>query len=151
MVEVDASKIAVLGHPEGTIHSMVEYIDGSFLAQLGNPDMRIPISYALGYPERIESNTENFDLSRLLQLNFELPDFKRFPCLKLAFDALKSSQSDCVVLYASNEVAVDYFLKNKIKFTDIAVTIEKMLNGFAGTVKGSLNHIDDVFELDAMA
>ncbi len=129
---------------------MVEYIDGSLLAQLGNPDMRIPISYALGYPDRIESNTENFDLSRLLQLNFELPDYKRFPCLKLAFDALQSSQSDCVVLNASNEIAVDYFLKNKIKFTDIAVTIEKMLDGFAGTVKGSLAHIDDVFELDAL-
>ncbi|MDY0272248.1 MAG: 1-deoxy-D-xylulose-5-phosphate reductoisomerase [Advenella sp.] len=150
MFDVDASKIDVLVHPESTIHSMVEYIDGSLLAQLGNPDMRIPISYALGYPDRIENNTENFDLSRLLQLNFELPDYQRFPCLKLAFDALKSSQSDCVVLNASNEIAVDYFLKNKIKFTDIAVTIEKMLDGFAGTVKGSLAHIDDVFELDAL-
>lgn len=151
MFDVDASRIDVLVHPESTIHSLVEYIDGSLLAQLGNPDMRIPISYALGYPDRIESNTESFDFSRLLQLNFELPDYQRFPCLRLAFDALKSSQADCVVLNASNEVAVDYFLKNKIKFTDIAVTIEKMLDGFAGTVKGALCHIDDVFELDAMA
>jgi len=111
-------QIKVLIHPQSIIHSLVEYYDGSLLTQLGIPDMKIPISYALGFPDRIISGLSGIDLTKK-DLQFLEPDLKKFPCLNLAYDAIKSGHSYCVALNASNEIAVDAFLKNKIPFTDI--------------------------------
>ena len=144
-----ADRIDVVIHPESTVHSMVEFIDGSLLAQLGNTDMRIPISYVMGYPERIESNTPAFDLRKLQQLNFSLPDFGRFPCLKLAFDALRAGQAECIALNAANEIAVAHFLQGGLRFTQIAQVIDQALNWQSGQT-GTIGHIDDVFQLDLL-
>ena len=142
-------KIDVVIHPESTVHSMVEFIDGSLLAQLGNTDMRIPISYVMGYPERIESNTPAFDLRKLQQLNFSLPDVERFPCLKLAFDALKAGQPECIALNAANEIAVAQFLQGRLRFTQISHVINRVLDWQSGQ-SSPINHIDDVFQLDSL-
>jgi len=142
-------RIDVVIHPESTVHSMVEFIDGSLLAQLGNTDMRIPISYVMGYPERIESNTPAFDLRKLQQLNFSLPDFARFPCLKLAFDALRAGQAECIALNAANEIAVAHFLQGGLRFTQISQVIEQTLNWQSGQTN-PIGHIDDVFQLDLL-
>ncbi len=128
---------------------MVEFIDGSLLAQLGNTDMRIPISYVMGYPERIESNTPAFDLRKLQQLNFSLPDFARFPCLKLAFDALHAGQAECIALNAANEIAVAHFLQGGLRFTQIAQVIDRALDWQSGQIS-PIGHIDDVFQLDLL-
>lgn len=142
-----AGQIDVVIHPESTVHSMVEFIDGSLLAQLGNTDMRIPISYVMGYPERIESNTPAFDLSKLHQLNFSVPDYQRFPCLRLAFDALAAGQAHCIALNAANEIAVAHFLQGRLRFPQIAQVIERTLE-WQGGQSGTIAHIDDVFQLD---
>ncbi len=142
-----AGQIDVVIHPESTVHSMVEFIDGSLLAQLGNTDMRIPISYVMGYPERIESNTPAFDLTKLHQLNFSVPDYQRFPCLKLAFDALAAGQTQCIALNAANEIAVAHFLQGRLRFPQIAQVIERALDWQSGQ-SGNIAHIDDVFQLD---
>ncbi|ETF01936.1 1-deoxy-D-xylulose 5-phosphate reductoisomerase [Advenella kashmirensis W13003] len=142
-----AGQIDVVIHPESTVHSMVEFIDGSLLAQLGNTDMRIPISYVMGYPERIESNTPAFDLSKLHQLNFSVPDYQRFPCLRLAFDALAAGQAQCIALNAANEIAVAHFLQGRLRFPQIAQVIERALDWQSGQ-SGNIAHIDDVFQLD---
>ncbi len=142
-----AEQIDVVIHPESTVHSMVEFIDGSLLAQLGNTDMRIPISYVMGYPERIDSATPVFDLTKLQQLNFNVPDFERFPCLKLAFQALRAGQPACIALNAANEIAVERFLQGRLRFTQIAQVIEKALE-WQGGQQYHIGHIDDVFELD---
>src|SRR5690606_28149418 len=118
-------RIQVVIHPQSMVHSMVEYEDGSILAQLGQPDMRTPIAYGLGFPERIDSGLGLFDLAALTRLDFELPDLQRFPCLGLAFEALRAGQAACVALNAANEVAVDCFLKRQIGYTQIAQVIEK--------------------------
>lgn len=115
-----AEQITVMVHPQSVVHSMVEYTDGSILAQLGQPDMRTPIAYGLAYPERIASGVGLMDLLQLGSLEFSPPDYSRFPCLKLAFEALNSSQAACIALNAANEVAVDRFLQEKIRYTDIA-------------------------------
>jgi 1-deoxy-D-xylulose-5-phosphate reductoisomerase len=120
-------EIEVVVHPQSVIHSMVEYIDGSVLAQLGNPDMRTPIAYALGYPDRLESGVGALDLFKIARLDFEAPDTKRFPCLKLAFEALKQGGTAPTVLNAANEVAVQAFLDEKIGFMDIPRMIESAL------------------------
>lgn len=118
-----AQQIQVMVHPQSIVHSMVEYVDGSILAQLGQPDMRTPIAYGLAYPERIHSGLGLMDLAQMGRLDFELPNYQRFPCLKLAFEALESSQAACVALNAANEVAVQYFLEGRIRYTDIASLI----------------------------
>ncbi|GAA5092558.1 1-deoxy-D-xylulose-5-phosphate reductoisomerase [Paenalcaligenes hermetiae] len=118
-----ADKIQVVVHPQSVVHSMVEYTDGSILAQLGQPDMRTPIAYGLGYPQRIQSGVGLMDLVQLGRLDFYAPDFARFPCLQLAFDALNTSQAACVALNAANEVAVDAFLQEKIRYTHIPQVI----------------------------
>lgn len=118
-----AEKIQVVVHPQSIVHSMVEYLDGSILAQLGQPDMRTPIAFGLAYPQRIPSGVGLMDLMQLGRLDFAPPDFQRFPCLALAFEALKSSQTACVALNAANEVAVEAFLQRRIRFTDIAAII----------------------------
>jgi len=122
-------QIEVVVHPQSVIHSMVEYIDGSVLAQLGNPDMRTPIAYALGYPDRLDSGVSTLDLLQIARLDFEAPDTSRFPCLRLAFDALKRGGTAPAVLNAANEVAVAAFLQKKIEFMDIPRMIESVLSG----------------------
>jgi 1-deoxy-D-xylulose-5-phosphate reductoisomerase len=120
-------QIEVVVHPQSVIHSMVEYIDGSVLAQLGNPDMRTPIAYALGYPERLVSGVSGLDLFKIARLDFEMPDTKKFPCLRLAFDALKLGGNAAAILNAANEVAVEAFIQEKIQFNHIPQLIEDVL------------------------
>jgi 1-deoxy-D-xylulose-5-phosphate reductoisomerase len=120
-------QIEVVVHPQSVIHSMVEYVDGSVLAQLGNPDMRTPIAYALGYPDRLESGVSSLDFFKIGTFEFEAPDTVRFPCLRLAFESLKAGGTAPAVLNAANEVAVDAFLHHKIGFRDIPAMIESVL------------------------
>lgn len=120
-------QIEVVVHPQSVIHSMVQYIDGSVLAQLGNPDMRTPIAYALGYPQRMESGVAALDLFKVARLDFEAPDTGRFPCLRLAFEALRRGGTAPAVLNAANEVAVGAFLARQIAFMDIPRVIEAVL------------------------
>ncbi|HEY8118879.1 MAG TPA: 1-deoxy-D-xylulose-5-phosphate reductoisomerase [Methylophilaceae bacterium] len=121
-------QIEVVVHPQSVIHSMVEYVDGSVLAQLGNPDMRTPIAYALGYPDRLESGVSSLDLLQIARLEFEAPDTGRFPCLKLAFEALRLGGTASAVLNAANEIAVAAFLEQKIGFMDIPRMIESVMS-----------------------
>ncbi len=127
LFNMPAEKIGVVVHPQSIIHSMVEYIDGCVMAQLGSPDMRAPIAYALSYPERCESGIQKLDLVKIGTLTFEEPDMVRFPALRLAFDALKAGRTYPAVLNAANEIAVAAFLDKKIGFTDIAATVEKTM------------------------
>ena len=140
------SQIEVVVHPQSIIHSMVEYVDGSILAQLGNPDMRTPIAYALGYPNRIESGVASLNLLEIAKLEFEAPDVKRFPCLQLAYDALKAGGTAPAILNAANEVAVAAFLNNQIHFLDIPVLIEKALNSIEIAPVSSLEQLIAVDE-----
>ena len=120
-------KLEVVIHPQSVIHSMVRYRDGSVLAQLGNPDMRTPIAYCLGLPERIDSGVGELDFGALSALTFQKPDFDRFPCLKLAYQAMNAGGAAPCVLNAANEVAVAAFLDKRIKFTDIAQVVAHCL------------------------
>lgn len=133
-----AEQIEVVIHPQSVIHSMVSYVDGSVLAQLGNPDMRTPIAHALAYPERIESGVAALDLAQVGQLVFQRPDFERFPCLKLAYDALLAGGTAPAILNAANEVAVEAFLDRKIGFRAIdrliAQVMDRVPHGEAGDV-----------------
>ena len=113
-------------HPQSTVHSLVEYVDGSILAQISVTDMRLPILYALAYPERPASNL-TFDLAALSHLDFEQPDFNRFPCLRLAYEAAEKGGAHCIALNAADEIAVEAFLDRRIPFTGIPDTIEKVL------------------------
>ena len=119
--------IQVVIHPQSVIHSLVEYNDGSVLAQLGNPDMRTPIAYGLAWPERIDAGVERLDLFDIAQLDFVKPDEQRFPCLRLAREAMQQGGTSSAILNAANEVAVNEFLQNRILFTDIARVIESVL------------------------
>lgn len=127
LFNASAEQIEVVVHPQSVIHSMVEYVDGSVLAQLGNPDMRTPIAYALGYPERLQSGVSSLDLFKIGRLDFEAPDTDKFPCLRLAFDALKAGGNAAAIMNAANEVAVEAFIKQKIGFTDIPALIESVM------------------------
>jgi 1-deoxy-D-xylulose-5-phosphate reductoisomerase len=127
LFDVPESQIQVVIHPQSIIHSMVSYNDGSVLAQLGNPDMRTPIAYSLAYPERIESGVEQLDIFEVARLDFETPDFNRYPCLRLAYEAHHAGGYATIALNAANEVAVDAFLQKQIRFTDIPLVIEKAL------------------------
>lgn len=122
------SAIKVTIHPQSTVHSLVEYIDGSILAQISVTDMRLPILYAMSYPERVESDL-TFDMAALGQLNFEPPDFERFPCLRLAYEAAEKGGAHAIALNAADEVAVEAFLDGQIPFTAIPRTIEAVLQG----------------------
>ena len=128
LFNVDHKKIEVLIHPKSIIHSLVEFIDGSSLTQLGFPDMKVPIAYALSFPERIYSGVGGIDLSVAKDLQFELPDFEKFRCLKLAYDCLEQGGSCPIEINAANEIAVDAFLNKKITFTQIPELIETALN-----------------------
>jgi len=121
-------QIEVVIHPQSVIHSMVLYVDGSILAQLGNPDMRTPIAYGLAYPERISSGVAQLDITKIAQLNFEKPDFARFPCLAIAFDALRAGGTAPAIMNAANEVAVQAFLDKKIGFLTIPELILSVMN-----------------------
>ena len=140
------SQIEVVVHPQSIIHSMVEYIDGSILAQLGNPDMRTPIAYALGYPKRIASGVASLNLLEIAKLEFEAPDVKRFPCLQLAYDALEAGGTAPAILNAVNELAVAAFLNKQIHFLDIAILIEKALNSIKSAPVNSLEQLIAVDE-----
>ncbi len=126
LFDLPPAKVRVTVHPQSTVHSLVEFIDGSILAQISVTDMRLPILYALAYPERPASNL-TFDLAQLSQLDFSQPDFERFPCLRLAYEAAAASQSACIALNAADEVAVAAFLSGQIPFAGIPRTIERVL------------------------
>ncbi len=130
LFNAQAHQIQVLVHPQSVIHSMVEYLDGSLIAQLGTPDMRTPIAYALGFPERIDAGVNALDLMGK-GLSFEAPDYQRFPCLKLAFDALQAGGNAPAILNAANEVAVDHFLARRCGFNDIPRAIAHALDKLA--------------------
>jgi len=142
-------RIEVVVHPQSVVHSLVEYEDGSVLAQLGQPDMRTPIAYALGFPDRLASGVGLLDLARVGRLDFEAPDLERFPCLRLAFDALRAGQPACIALNAANEVAVDAFLSGRLPYTWIARVIGAALEWQAGRSSGTLADLNDVLALDA--
>lgn len=120
-------RISIVIHPQSVIHSMVEYVDGSVLAQLGNPDMRTPIAHALAWPQRIESGVASLDMIATARLDFAAPDYQRFPCLRLATEAASRGGNAMIALNAANEIAVQAFLEQRIRFTDIATSIENVL------------------------
>ena len=126
LFDVPPSQVRVIGHPQSTVHSLVEYVDGSILAQISVTDMRLPILYALAYPER-PASTLTFDLAALRHLEFEEPDFERFPCLRLAFEAAEKGGAHAIALNAADEVAVEAFLDRRIPFMGIPRTIERVL------------------------
>ena len=140
-------RVRVTVHPQSTIHSLVEYIDGSILAQISVTDMRLPILYALSWPERVPSDL-TFDMTALKQLDFQPPDLQRFPCLRLAYEAAGASQAHCIALNAADEVAVELFLKGNLPFTGIPRTIEAVL---AATASASPTSIAEVLALDTRA
>ncbi len=141
-----ANQIEVVIHPQSVIHSMVSYVDGSVLAQLGNPDMRTPIAHAMAYPERITSGVLSLDLTQIGQLNFERPDLLRFPCLQLAFDALQAGGTAPAILNAANEVAVEAFLDRKIGFRVIDQLIARVMDALPPCPVSSM---DVLFEADS--
>ena len=140
-------RVKVTVHPQSTIHSLVEYVDGSILAQISVTDMRLPILYALAYPERIPSEL-TFDMAALHQLDFQQPDFERFPCLRLAYEAAAATQNHCIALNAADEVAVAAFLSGDLPFMGIPRTIEQVL---ALTPGGSPASIGEVLATDETA
>lgn len=142
------AEIEVLVHPQSVVHSMVEYCDGSVLAQLGQPDMRTPIAYGLGFPARIDAGVEFLDLLKTGRLEFEAPDPQRFPCLPLAWAALAAGGTASAVLNAANEVAVEAFLERRLRFGDIARVIERVL---AQPLPGDARSVEGVLEADAAA
>ena len=148
LFDTPAERIDVVIHPQSIVHSMVEYVDGSVLAQMGNPDMRTPIAHALAWPERIDSGVSPLDLAAAADLVFERPDFERFPCLKLAFDALKAGGGTPAVLNAANEVAVAAFLEHRLGFRAIADVIAHTLDQLPGRPADTL---EQVFAADAEA
>ncbi len=133
--------IQVVIHPQSVIHSLVEYSDGSVLAQLGNPDMRTPIAYGLAWPERIDAGVERLDLFDIAQLDFVKPDEERFPCLRLAREAMQQGGTSSAILNAANEIAVNEFLHRRLRFTDIARVIETVLENVTHTNATSLDVI----------
>jgi 1-deoxy-D-xylulose-5-phosphate reductoisomerase len=141
-------RIEVLVHPQSVVHSMVTYVDGSVLAQLGSPDMRTPIAYALAWPERMATPSQRLDLGSIGKLTFEPPDPERFPALRLARDALKSGGSAPTILSAANEIAVESFLAGGIGFLDIAEVVEETLDRLPNR---GLTCLDDVHDTDGEA
>jgi len=141
-------QIEVVIHPQSIIHSMVEYLDGSVLAQLSNPDMRTPIAHSLAYPERVEAGVSWLDLAKIGQLTFETPDYARFPCLKLAYQALDAGGAAPAILNAANEIAVAAFLERRIPYLGIAASLETVLGRLSGLPADSL---DDLMAADDAA
>ena len=142
---VPSKRIEIVIHPQSVVHSLVEFVDGSVLAQLGSPDMRIPIAYALAWPERIPTPAQRLDLASIARLEFEEPDLTRFPALRIAREALEAGGSAPVVLNAANEAAVSRFLTGSIAFTDIPRLVERALEESVLAAPGS---IAEVLEID---
>jgi 1-deoxy-D-xylulose-5-phosphate reductoisomerase len=140
--------IEVVIHPQSVVHSLVEYVDGSVLAQLSHPDMRTPIAHALAYPDRIETGVRALDLAKLASLDFAAPDFARFPCLRLSYEALRAGGTAPAILNAANEVAVAAFLDGRLPFTGIAVACEETL---ARTPLRPVRCLDDALAADREA
>jgi 1-deoxy-D-xylulose-5-phosphate reductoisomerase len=140
--------IKVLIHPQSVVHSMVRYIDGSVIAQLGQPDMKTPIAYGLGWPLRIDAGVKELDFTTAHDLSFELVDLSRFPCLSLSYEALSIGGLAPTILNAANEVAVDSFLKGEIRFTHIAELVERVLNQ---TQISGVMSLDGILEADKVA
>ena len=140
--------VQVVVHPQSVIHSMVEYIDGSLLAQLASPDMRIPIAHALAWPERMESGVVPLDLFDVSRLDFERPDMDRFPCLRLAYEAAKQGGAAATILNAANEIAVQAFLDGRLLFVDIPVVIEMTLTDMPS---GQVSTLPQILEVDRAA
>lgn len=147
LFNLPASKVRVTVHPQSTVHSLVEYVDGSILAQISVTDMRLPILYAMAYPERVPSEL-TFDLAALSQLDFQQPDFERFPCLRLAYEAAEAGGSHCIALNAADEIAVDAFLGGKLSFMGIPRTIETVLERTRVTHPAT---VEEVLAEDAQA
>jgi len=141
-------QIKVVVHPQSVVHSMVQYVDGSVLAQLGNPDMRTPIAHAMAWPERHGSGVASLDLFDIARLDFEEPDTQRFPCLRLAFDAVAAAGVAPAVLNAANEVAVDAFLNKQLAFVRIPEIIETILSQ---NIEGDLDSVDGLMAIDQAA
>ena len=148
LFNMPVDKIDVVVHPQSVIHSMVEFEDGAVLAQLGSPDMRGPIGYAMGYPERVAYDGKRLDFTQLSQLTFKQPDPARYRCLWLALDAIKAGGSAPVVLNGANEAAVDWFLHDRIPYGQISEIVETVLNRIPVR---SINNIADVYAADAEA
>ena len=148
LFDVPPERIEVLIHSQSIIHSLVEFIDGSVIAQLSNPDMRVPIAHALGFPERIESGAARLDLAAIGQLSFERPDAQRFPCLGLAYAALREGGTAPAVLNAANEIAVAAFLDGRLRYTAIPQVIEHALRA---TSAGAADSLETVLDADRRA
>ncbi|MBN1255946.1 MAG: 1-deoxy-D-xylulose-5-phosphate reductoisomerase [Deltaproteobacteria bacterium] len=146
--QVPSERIEVLIHPQGVVHSLVEYVDSSMIAQLGVPDMRIPISYALSYPKRLLAGIPSLNLVELNHLTFDHPDFAKFPCLKLAYQALETGGTLPAVLNAANEVAVEAFLGGSLKFTEISLLVKRVMEEHEVT---SAHTIEDILMADDRA
>lgn len=144
LFDVDAKDIVVHVHPQSIVHSMVQFKDSSVIAQLGCPDMRVPIQYALTYPNRLDSDFERLDLFEVASLSFEKPDLEVFPCLRLAYEALEHGGTDCAVLNSANEVLVDMFLKDKIGYYDIPKYIDMAIKSHKYIANPSLEDILDI-------
>jgi len=145
LFQLPAEKIGVVIHPQSIVHSLVEFVDGSLITQLGCPDMRVPISFALGYPERISSGVQGIDLTKHESLSFSNPNHALFPCLNLAYQALEAGQGYCVALNAANEIAVEAFLEGRISFVQIYEVIAEVMKGDIPPTKDQL---DVIFDLD---
>lgn len=145
---VAPEQVEVVIHPQSVIHSMVQYRDGSVLAQLGQPDMRTPIAHAMLFPERGDSGVQPLDFTQITSLDFRAPDYERYPCLQLAIEACQQGQEACTLLNAANEVSVEAFLQGKIGFTQIAEVNRRVM---AAGVKRSIQTIDDVLAIDQQA
>jgi 1-deoxy-D-xylulose-5-phosphate reductoisomerase len=148
LFDIAPGKIKVLVHPQSIVHSMVEYHDGAVVAQLGMPDMKGPIAYALSYPERLSDVSPALDLAKVGTLTFEDPDLDRFPCLAYAFDALNTGGSMPAVLSAANEVAVKYFLEEKIGYADIARVIRTTMDVHTPS---NIKTVEDALKADLWA
>ena len=145
LFNVKPSQIEVVVHRQSLVHSMVQFKDGTIMANIGPKSMQIPIAYALNYPNRLSNNIEKLDLFKISNLKFEKPDLNKFKCLKLAYEAIEKGHSYQVVLNAANEILVDYFLNKKIKYTDIPNGIEKMLDKYSNT---ELKTVEDILKFD---
>ena len=148
LFNASADEMEIIIHPQSIIHSMVRYIDGSVIAQMGNPDMRTPIAHTMAYPNRINAGVAPLDFFKLKELTFIEPDFARYPNLKLAIDAFAAGQYATTAMNAANEVAVDAFLNEKIRFTDIVEVNRQVVENIAPI---QVKEIADVLHIDKLA
>ncbi len=144
LFNMEPEQIQIVIHPQSVIHSMVDYVDGTVLAQMGNPDMRIPIAHSLAWPERFDSGAEPLNIFKVARMDFEEPNFERFPCLRLAYQAIHAGGIMPTVLNAANEIAVEAFLNEQVRFTDIPVIIEKCMDTFTVKPADTLEIILDI-------